>query len=294
MAELEGKSWVNSRLVAHAPEKSVTAQCLDSKADLLAYAKVYAGNEGSKVCAIYDNFRASQTLSEPGLRVPRVLSYSEAHRALLLEAINGEPLSRLNQKHRTAGFYRFGSALASLHRVPPPNFVSRFKRLAPEGLEKAARLIARCRPDVAWRISDLAQRLRATYQQAEELPGLLHGDVHPKNGILANDTLVLIDLDQVGTGPAAADLGSLVGALHYEQCVGHLARQQRIELTESFLSGYGLERQLPTARSLRWHTAAALLEERALRAVTRVRTNGLQHMDLLLETASNILDETEN
>ena len=45
-----------------------------------------------------------------------------------------------------------------------------------------------------------------------------------------------------------------------------------------FLSGYAERRPLPTASSLAWHTAAALLAERALRAVNRVNRTALAHL----------------
>ena len=44
-------------------------------------------------------------------------------------------------------------------------------------------------------------------------------------------------------------------------------------------------REPPSARSLAWHTAAALLAERALRAVTRVRPDGLERLDEIIAAA---------
>jgi hypothetical protein len=42
-------------------------------------------------------------------------------------------------------------------------------------------------------------------------------------------------------------------------------------------------------RSIHWHTAAALLAERALRAVNRVRPEGLARLRELLAVASDVL-----
>src|SRR5947209_583657 len=46
LASLFAPAWTRSRLVAYAPEKCATAQCLDAESRVVAYAKVYAGDEG--------------------------------------------------------------------------------------------------------------------------------------------------------------------------------------------------------------------------------------------------------
>jgi Ser/Thr protein kinase RdoA (MazF antagonist) len=119
----------------------------------------------------------------------------------------------------------------------------------------------------------------------------LHGDVHPKNGILRGERLTLIDLDQCGTGDAAADLGSLLASLTYGRITSGASRTSTKSLGEAFLSGYESARALPARASLRWHTAAALLAERALRAVNRVRPEGLARLRELLAAAFDVLGE---
>jgi len=44
-------------------------------------------------------------------------------------------------------------------------------------------------------------------------------------------------------------------------------------------------RSLPRGDEIRWYTAAALLTERALRAVNRIRPEGLAVLDRLLDEA---------
>ncbi len=56
------------------------------------------------------------------------------------------------------------------------------------------------------------------------------------------------------------------------------------------LAGYASVRPLPAATAVRWYTAAALLTERALRAVTWMRLEALTHLDVLLADARTILD----
>ena len=119
----------------------------------------------------------------------------------------------------------------------------------------------------------------------------LHGDVHPKNGIIENSRAALIDLDQAGAGPAAADLGSLLAALRYSRCVGLLSPADERGLSAAFLSGYKEARELPEPSHLRWHVAAALLAERAFRSVSRIRQEGLQRLGELLMECRKLLSE---
>jgi len=117
----------------------------------------------------------------------------------------------------------------------------------------------------------------------------LHGDVHPKNGIASGGLVTLIDLDQSGIGPAAADLGSLLALLHYNWRIGLITRSRERELANAFLHAYAGILQLPSQRYLSWHTAAALLSERALRSVNRIRPEGLNHLPQILADAREIL-----
>jgi Ser/Thr protein kinase RdoA (MazF antagonist) len=186
-----------------------------------------------------------------------------------------------------------GAALAALHKLPPPDSLPLFKRLEADRLERAARVIEVARPDLSMLVRRLAGRLCSRPGDAGDLrqPVCLHGDVHPKNALLRGDSLTLIDLDLSGAGTAAADLGSLLAALSYKRLVGLLSPDAGRELADAFLAGYAAMRALPSDTSLRWHTAAALLAERALRAISRIRPEGLQHLEEILVEAERLTGE---
>jgi Ser/Thr protein kinase RdoA (MazF antagonist) len=97
--------------------------------------------------------------------------------------------------------------------------------------------------------------------------------------------VALIDLDQVATGPAAAELGSVLASLRYAGVVGLLPAALVPALGDSLLAGYREVRQAPAEEELRAHTAAAVLGERALRVVTRIRAEGLRRLPALLAAA---------
>ena len=134
----------------------------------------------------------------------------------------------------------------------------------------SAHLVAVGRPDVSAAAIRLADRL-ADGPPPGGPQVALHGDCHPKNALLAGESIALIDLD----------VGSLVARLHADGDTG--------ELRSAFLSGYRAVRPLPPDRSLRWHTAAALVAERGVRAVNRVHLPTLDRLQGLLETADDVL-----
>jgi len=153
-------------------------------------------------------------------------------------------------------------------------------------LDRAAAVIGYARPEVAGLVQQLANKLIAGYEEiAEAKPVLLHGDLHPKNVLVDDERLSLLDLDQAATGSAAIDLAGVIAGLHCEACLGLITADDCASLVNAFTNGYG-----ESPDSLRWYIAAALLEERALRAVTRIRFGGLQKLPEILSTATAVLN----
>jgi predicted glycosyltransferase len=267
------------RLVAYAPEKAATARCVDERGRARAYVKVYADEGGARTAAIH---RALAASAAPGrLRLPRALAYDGSRRALAIEPIAGDAATPGGLGEHPGGLTALGAALATLHHAAPPEGLDRLERTIPERLDGAAEAIGAVRPDVAAAAISLAGALVSSFDDGEEQV-CLHGDAHGKNAILGPGGAALIDLDQVALGPAAADLGSVLAGLRYRRCLGSLSAARERALRADLLRGYASVRGLPSERSLAWHTAAALLGERALRAVTRVRPAGLEKLGALL------------
>ena len=283
--------WTHSRLVAYAPEKCATAQCLDGRSRVVGYAKVYAGDEGRRVCETYNALGRQLSTRGAALTLPRALAHADEHRTLLLEPVAGTRVADLAPKELPRGYFRLGAALAALHSLRVPEGLPTFKRLTRSRVRRAAHVVGGARPDVQREASDLAEELARLQEPSAGPRVCLHGDVHPKNAVARGDSLTLIDLDQCGAGDPAADLGSLLAGLTYADITGGAAPSSSKALGGPFLSGYESVRALPPPHSVRWHTAAALLAERALRAVNRVRPEGLARLRELLAAASDVLRE---
>jgi Ser/Thr protein kinase RdoA (MazF antagonist) len=151
----------------------------------------------------------------------------------------------------------------------------------------AAELIASVRADVAASARALAREISERLDDHDSV--CLHGDVNFRNALLENGRVVLIDLDQASAGPAAAELGSVLASLRYAAAIGLIRSAAVPDLGSALLSGYSELRTLPAAPALRAHTAAALLAERCLRVVTRVRPEGLRRLPAMLADAREAL-----
>jgi tRNA A-37 threonylcarbamoyl transferase component Bud32 len=281
--------WTRSSVVAYAPENCATAQCLSAQNDLLAYAKVYAGDHSQTCFRTYEALRQSADASDAEIHFPEVIYQSDQHHILVLQALLGRRMAEVQGRELFGAFARLGRALACLHSLPVPAHLQEFPRFTPSHMKLAVTSIGLVRPDLAQLASELCDALCHEKKELNEPAVCLHGDVHPKNGILLEKGVALIDLDQASVGPPATDLGSLLAALRYERHIGLLTETAERTLADTFLTGYQQFGMLPEPESLRWNMAAALFAERSVRAVSRIRLPGLQCLPELLMDAMHLL-----
>jgi hypothetical protein len=293
LSELTGRRVSRTELAAYAPEKSATVACLDRASGLpVAYAKLYASQvEAEHARRVHDVLFERVGALDAGLRLPSVLGYAPQERILVVEALPGRRIDTVRGADRLAAMRAFGTAIGALHGLGIPEEIPGFTRLEPQRQLAAGELIAAARPDVADAALRLAAGLATDPPAADGSPPVcLHGDVHFKNGLLADERVSLIDLDQAGAGSPAADLGSAIAKLRYQSLLTGDGRRVRL-MEQALLDGYRSRRHLPGAAELRWHIAAALLSERALRAVNRVRLDGLALLPAIVDEALAVLDQ---
>jgi predicted glycosyltransferase/Ser/Thr protein kinase RdoA (MazF antagonist) len=267
-------------VVAYVPEKAATARCVDEHGTPTAYVKVYAGDPEPR----FELLRMLHAaLRGTPLRVPAPLGYDRAHAAIALAAVTGEPLQVRHGRGDPAAMRAFGAALATLHSVPPPRGLPSITPPAGREVAESAQLIATVRPDVARAAHALAAELDDGFVAGGDQVWL-HGDPHCKNVLRDHAAIGLIDFDQAGRGPAASDLGSVLARLRYLRVLGAIPAAAEQMLGASLLDGYASVRELPQPHALNWHTAASLLTERAMRAVTRLNEEGLTHLPEIIES----------
>lgn len=289
LSELLGRRLSHVELAAYAPEKSATAACMAAVSGApVAYAKVYAeAGEAMRANEVHATLAERVGNRHPALRLPAALGCSESERLLTVEALAGRRVDTLRGRARLDALRRVGAAVATFHTLPPPANVPAFHRLAPARQPRAAALIARARPDLMSLATRLAAELESRPPVNGEAPVCLHGDLHLKNSIELGGRVALIDLDQVSVGAAAAELGSVLAGLRYQALLAGRDDGDAAG-TRALLAGYDAVRPVPRS-ALSWHTAAALLSERALRAVNRIRPDGLAHLGAVLRDGRAIL-----
>ncbi len=281
--------WVSSRLAGYTPEKVVVVECLDATGCTIGFAKQYASGADAR-----DAFRIHRALATgsavEGLRLPRALGLNSAAHVVVTEAAGGRRCTEPSLATNPRVMARLGRAVARLHATAPPPWVPRSSRMGAEAIRAAASLLARAMPSRVDRLSSLAVRLVAS-PPTDSLDVTLHGDLHLKNALIDERRTWLIDLDQAARGPAEADLGSFAALLRSHAAATLLDRDTANRLEHAFLDGYAAVRALPSVPAFERHVAAAILIERALRAVTRVRRPLLARFDAVLDEAFAALDK---
>ena len=299
-----GGTWRASEVVEYAPERSVTLRATDSDGDDVAYVKAYAPGtvDVTALAGRYEFVASELRRSGDAVAVPAPIGWSCERDLLVLEAMTGERWADLDRERgdARAALFRLGAAIAQLHAIgarwladgSPGSLdgFGEFGRLRMARVDHSAELVALARPDVTARVRRLRVALAAGPPAGDDRV-LLHGDCHPKNALLDRDRVALVDLDQAGLGSAAADLGSLLARLHQDALI-HGRSGATAEDAETLgrlaLQGYAAVRPLPSDASLRWHTVAAMVAERAVRAVNRVNGPALERLDDLLALAEHV------
>jgi hypothetical protein len=91
-----------------------------------------------------------------------------------------------------------------------------------------------------------------------------------------------VDLDQAGAGAAAAELGGTLARLWCPRPNDAITTDTAATAADALLAAYA---PLPERPALVWYAAAALLVERAARAVSRVDLATLADLEHVLTTA---------
>jgi Ser/Thr protein kinase RdoA (MazF antagonist) len=271
--------WVRSDLVAYTPEKAATVRCLASSGDTLGFAKVQHDDEARRSAAVLQAVRRGVPPGGP-LSVPVLVALLPEHHMTVCSPAPGTPLHGLPREAVPDAMARLGAALAVLHGRPPHGLPT-VTRLHPDRLAAAGDVVRAARPDLSPLVDELVAALLAR-PPAPAAPVLLHGDLHPKNVLVHDDGVSLVDLDQAGAGPAAAELGATLARLWRPRPGEQLTQATAARAADALLDAYD---HPPGRASLVWHAAAALLVERAARAVSRVDVATLADLDQVLTTA---------
>jgi len=280
-----GVAWDQSVLVQYAPERSATVQLLDTNGHITGYAKAYRDRDVMDIAEDYNRVAASITVFD-GVRTPRALGWARPDRIVVLEPMRGRTWTQLPADLQPEAMQRLGRALGNVHNMPTVFGNGPFQRYRLERVVNSADLVALARDDVAADARRLGDRLADEPPARAPVVGL-HGDMHTENVLFHGEEVHIIDFDQGGSGPASADLGSIMASLLTYQLVNP---DKAVDgLSAALLDGYRSAAPLPSESDLRWYTAAAFVAERAIRAVNRINESTLAVLPELLALGEEVL-----
>ncbi|MCU0624699.1 MAG: aminoglycoside phosphotransferase family protein [Gemmatimonadaceae bacterium] len=282
------------RVVSYFPDHTCTvrmdADVLLPEAAVMPW-QVYGKTRYDDAGAV--TFRLMQGLSagaSDGVEFARALSYDPSTRVLWQE---GVPLPTLHDVLASHGgsaalLRRVARAVAVLHAsdivdLPPA------EGAVLEDVGSAAAIVGRALPDLAVRTGRLADALR---ERAPDVPPVgratLHGDLHSRNVLIGQTRVALIDLDRVHAGDPARELGSLLAEFAWRDCA--TGRPFDSRSVGALLEGYAERASRgPEPSAVLWHFAAALLHERARRAVTSLKPGWRDVLPSVLDLAARLL-----
>jgi hypothetical protein len=224
------------------------------------YARFYSGAEASRTAGWH---RYLGELEGKWLRTPRLLGYSERHKVVLVDRVNGKPLRRFLEgacPDLLGAMELSARALADWHTIPPPP-------LAPplpdpiEELTAAVRTVSTLLPEASSLVSELSDQLGRTAPRTASPHVLLHGDFYYDQVLLRSGGRVrFLDLDEIRIGHPAHDVASFCAHLQGLSIRGGMTGKACAEATERFVETYQGNAPHPVPEELlQWHLSMALL-----------------------------------
>jgi Ser/Thr protein kinase RdoA (MazF antagonist) len=184
--------------------------------------------------------------------------------------------------------------VAFLHQVPLDDCPSLSEDSLQQQLRKVDLLIKQfnvpCREAIATLIEKLMLLIRSV--PSEEMTPL-HGDLHLKNILVDNDTVYLIDLDNISLGNPLQDIGSFIAAILNLQIIGAIPKPLAEQAITVFLKAYNETIHFSVSTiDLRLYIATSLVVERIFRSFTRLKAGRMEIIEDLIQQAEMIMDTT--
>jgi aminoglycoside phosphotransferase (APT) family kinase protein len=258
------------------------------------YAKVFSSSVFADAAG--RTTRVTAAARPVGLRVSQVLAVWPDLHTTVAGAVDGRSASTvlrdaavsLQRRIDLAG--DLGGLLADLHTltgvlVPtrtPSDYLREVADLLP-----SARIVDAALAD---RLSRLIDRLDGRLPVSDHREILIHGAFRPGQVIVDDAGLLhLLDLDGVGRGAAAQDLGSVSGHLSW-QAIRQPSQELELRMIDEALrAGHGLRGPAVDPASLAWWRAAALAQIGA-RRFRRLEVAHWALVPQLIELAESLLD----
>lgn len=303
-----GKNWQivssSSSLMHYVPEHTCTVRVELSitdgsqKIDKTIFGKCYYNEAGENTLRVMRNLHEASLKGLTPLSFPAPLFYDAELKLLWQEGLSGQTLrdAAASAESRPALLPQAAKAIASFHhipvdqRLPVINIADILSTLINrmEVLSHVTPLDKRKLNRVILKLHQTAPLLKLTEMVT------LHGDVHPQNLFLQNQTIAFIDLDSVVAGPACHDIASWLCGMLYWGAMQHRSLQAVLPELSVFVTNYNQHAPFQIhEQTLSWFIAVALINERIFRCVTRFKSGRLQIINELLDWAEQFAYEQQ-
>ncbi len=299
-----GPGWsvteLSNEVVHYVPEHTCTVRVSlrlqnfgsNKTKTLTLYGKTYYNEEGREAHRMMEALWASEGRRDGELKMAKPLGYDPETKTLWQFGLPGATL--LDQEMTAPRFPALlegaASTVAALHHSSLSCASSvRLPDLLVQ-LEGMKRFLSEAWPSCQETLRSLVNRLIDQSSYLKEQPDVtLHGDLHFKNFIVDGDDVFLIDLDNLCHGAPLQDIGSFLAGLLYRGLMTHVPGEQLEKVGNQFIKEY--EKRVPWTVSrwdLGWYIAAALINQRAFRCVTRLKAGRRDILEHLIGMADRI------
>ena len=222
------------RPLRYMPERRYVAQLVANGRPEAVF-KAYSAVDYPRAGPNADAFR-----SHGPMRIAPLLARSDRHRALVFEWIPGRVLGDAVRDPAFAGreLAVAGAALAKLHGVTTDALTSASRADEAATLRATGANLRILCPDLAPRLDALVRRLAGYLEQSPPVDLPIHGDFSPRQVVVENGTVTLIDFDRAVRGDPALDLGLFLAHLEHDAIIGRLPTGRLGPLRDALLAGY--------------------------------------------------------
>ncbi len=300
-----GHHWkiaeLTCNVVHYVPEHTCTVKVeahlrhsqIGTRQVITLFGKTYYNDEGAETYENMITFWHGDARRRGELGLAQPFAYHPATKSLWQIGLPGKTL--MEHDMRSADFLALLPAaaanVAALHRSTVA--CSRSSRLEDvcKKLGEMQALLAKTLPARRNFAEGLVHRLLRQSERFDAQPAAtLHGDLHLKNFFVDAGKVSLIDLDNLCSGAPLQDVGSFVAGLWYRGILANVEATRMLKIIEVFTRAY--KQRVPWYVSnfeLDWHTAAALVNERVFRCLTRLKAGRLDIINGLLALANKIM-----
>ena len=289
-------------LVHYAPEHTCTvrvqlalkSETHEDEVPLVLYGKSYYNDDGAETARLMRELCDEPAHKAGHLALAQALDYDPQHRILWQRGLAGKPL--LAYEAQPGDFLEYlqtaARSVAALHQCRPKSSRTITLESWLLKLTEMRSLLHEIRPERQAQIDQLIDKLLASSASAANTPQvLLHGDLHLQNFLVDEGKVALIDMDNLCHGSPWLDVGSFVASLFYRGIVCKRSLQETQRLTTAFCEAYADHSQWDySAAAVQWFSAAALVNERVYRTITRGKGGSLQQVDALIDCATALLE----